>query len=364
MRFAARLKNLDWVLLAAVCVLSALGVMMIYSTGLAGVPERSLWIRQLVWLAMGFAGLGLFAFLDYRFWRRASTAVYVFTLGLLALVLVLGQDIRGSTRWFALGLVNFQPAELGKLALTVVLANFFESRAGLLQNFRYTGLSFLYVLIPAILIMRQPDLGSALVSFGIWAGLLVVVKVPARHILYLLLIFALVSVASWQFVLEDYQKDRIATFVDPTADPLGRGYNVIQSMVAVGSGGIWGHGLARGLQSQLRFLPERQTDFIFASTVEELGLVGGSFVLLLVAAVCLRILRIMRRCPDSFGRYLAAGVFFLFLLQAAVNIGMNLGLLPVTGITLPFVSYGGSSLVISLWLIGIVQSVAIHSRAL
>ncbi len=361
MSLVARVKNYDWILLAAVIVLSALGLMMIYSTGLAGAGERTLWIRQLIFLAIGFAGLGFFAFLDYRFWLRAGKPIYFFSLLLLLLVLFFGQEIRGSVRWFALGLVNFQPAEFAKLAAIMVLAIFFHAHASLAKNFRYIVASFFYVLIPAMLVMLEPDLGSALVICGIWAGLLVVVWVPWRNYLYLFIIFGIVAGLGWQFVLADYQKDRVASFLDPTEDPQGRGYNVIQSMVAVGSGGLYGHGLTRGLQSQLRFLPERQTDFIFATTVEELGLVGGSFVLLLFATVCFRILRIMRRCPDSFGRFIAAGIFFLLLIQIAVNVGMNLGLFPVTGITLPFLSYGGSSLVISLWLIGITESVSRHS---
>ena len=359
------LKNFDWILLAAVGILTALGVMMIYSTGftptgLAG--ERALWIRQIVFFAIGFVGLAAFSFLNYRFWLRAATPLYFFTLFLLLAVLVFGQEIRGSTRWFTLGPVNFQPAELAKLAMIVVLAKYFQASGALLKNFRFVLVSLLLVALPAALIMLEPDLGSALVLFGIWVGLLVVAAVSWRHILYLFLIFALVSGVGWQFFLADYQKDRVATFLDPTADPQGRGYNVIQSMVAVGSGGVWGHGLTRGLQSQLRFLPERQTDFIFAGAVEELGLVGGGFVLLLFAVVVFRILRIMRRCPDGFGRFLAAGIFCVLLIQLAVNVGMNLGLLPVTGITLPFMSYGGTSLIVDLAAIGILQSIHIRQK--
>jgi len=293
--------------------------------------------------------------------RKSSSLIYIFAILLLVGVILAGQEIRGSTRWFTLGPINFQPAEFSKLALIIILAKYFQVRQPFLQKFRYVALSFIYVFIPLALIMVQPDLGSGLVHLGIWAGMLLVAGIPKRFFLYLLIIFLAVSAVSWQFILQDYQKDRISTFIDPTADPLGRGYNVIQSMVAVGSGGIFGRGLARGLQSQLKFLPERQTDFIFASTVEELGLAGGALVLLFLAIVVFRILRIMRSSPDSFGTYLAAGAFFLLLTQIAVNIGMNLGLLPVTGITLPFLSYGGSSIVIMFWLVGLVESLAIHA---
>ncbi len=361
MIFGNRFRSFDWIFFAGVLALSAVGIMMIYSTGFAGSAESSLWIRQIVAFGIGLAGMFFFSSLDYRFFRKASSVIYLFSILLLILVLLLGQDIRGSRRWFSFGSVNFQPAEFSKLALIIILAKYFQVRDPFLRKFRYVVWSFVYAALPVALIILQPDLGSALVHLGIWGGMLLVAHIPKRFFLYLFLSFLIVSAVSWQFVLAPYQKDRLHTFVDPTADPLGRGYNVIQSMVAVGSGGVFGRGLARGLQSQLKFLPERQTDFIFASTVEELGFLGGGLVLLFFAVVLARILRLMKRSSDSFGNYLAAGVFFLLLVQIAVNVGMNLGLLPVTGITLPFLSYGGSSLVITFWLAGFVESLAIHA---
>lgn len=354
-------KHFDWIFFAATLVLSAIGIMMIYSTGLAGAGKSSLWIRQNMFLVIGLAGMFFFSSLDYRFLRKTSSLIYIFSIILLVGVLFVGHSARGSVRWFTVGPVNFQPAELSKLALIIILAKYFQAREPYLQKFRYVAWSFVYAAIPLGLIMLQPDLGSALVHLGIWGGMLLLAQIPKRFFLYLFIIFTAVSVLAWQFALADYQKARLHSFIDPTADPLGRGYNVIQSIVAVGSGGVFGRGLARGLQSQLKFLPERQTDFIFASTVEELGFAGGILVLVFFAVVLLRILRFVKRSSDSFGGYLAAGIFFLFLIQIAVNIGMNLGLLPVTGITLPFLSYGGSSLVITFWLVGLVQSLSIHS---
>lgn len=355
------LKNFDWVFFGAILALSAVGVMMIYSTGLAGPAEKGLWLRQLAAMGLGLAGMFFLSSLDYRFFRKSSVALYLFSLALLVLVLLAGQDIRGSRRWFSAGPVNFQPAELSKLALIIILAKYFQVRAPFLRKFRYVLLSFLYAALPAALIMLQPDLGSALVHVGIWGGMLLAASIPKRFLVYLLLLFVMSAGIAWQFALADYQKDRIHTFLDPTADPLGRGYNVIQSMVAVGSGGLFGRGLTRGLQSQLKFLPERQTDFIFASTVEELGFFGGILVLIFFAVILLRILRQARRSADSFGSMLAVGAFSLLLVQITVNVGMNLGLLPVTGITLPFLSYGGSSLLISFLLAGLIQSLSIHS---
>src|SRR3989344_1313656 len=227
--FTRHLKYFDWPLFAASILLGLTGLMMIYSTGLAGAAsESNLWVRQSAALLVGIAGLFFFATFDYHFLKKSGNWLFLVSVLMLLAVLLFGPEIRGSKRWFDFGLFNFQPAEISKFALVVMLAKYLQLKGALTQKFRYVIGSFLYILIPATLIMLQPD--------------------------------------------------RIGSFLDPTADPLGRGYNAIQSIVAIGSGGPWGRGLARGLQSQLKFLPERQTDFIFASTVEELGLVGGGLV--------------------------------------------------------------------------------------
>lgn len=355
-------KHFDWLFFTATLVLCGIGLMMIYSTGLAGNRELSdLWVKQMVALAIGLAALFFLSNVNYHFFAKNSRFFYLGAVFLLVLVLIVAPEVRGSKRWFDLGIANFQPAEFSKFALIVLLAKYFQKRGNLVQEFRYAAWSFIYVLIPVVLIMLEPDLGSAAVHVAIWLGVMAVSSMPRRFYLYFLGIFLIAAAVGWSFALAPYQKDRVYTFLEPTADPLGRGYNVIQSIVAIGSGGIGGTGLARGLQSQLRFLPERQTDFIFASTAEELGLIGGGIVLLLLAFILFRIIKIMRSSRDLFGMYLAGGVFALIFTQSMVNIGMNLGLLPVTGITLPFLSYGGSSLIINLALVGIVESIAQHS---
>lgn len=351
-------KYYDWVLLASVLILTSIGIMMVYSTSLSASRESLLWVKQLLALGIGLGGLIFISNVDYRLWRKSSSILYILSVLLLLGLFFIATEIRGSRRWYDLGFINFQPAELSKFALLILLAKYFHVKGQLVQKFRYVTLSFLYALLPVGLIMMQPDLGSALVHVGIWVGALGLSAMPRRYFGYLLLIFLIFSVIAWQFLLADYQKNRVYTFIDPTADPQGTGYNVIQSIVAVGTGGVFGTGLARGLQSQLRFLPERQTDFIFAATSEELGLLGGGIVILLLVIILLRMLKILRQARDSFGTYLAGGIFFLILIQSVVNIGMNLGLLPVTGITLPFLSYGGSSLVINLFLIGIMENIA------
>ncbi len=351
----------DWPLFAAALLLSLTGIMMIYSTGLGDDPEVFLWTRQAAVLAFGVLALFFLSTLDYIFFRKASGVLYVASLVLLALVLFFGQEIRGAARWFNFGFFSFQPAEFSKLALVVFLANFLKLKRPLLQKFRYVLWSGVYPGVIVGLLMLQPDLGSAIIHVAIWAGLLFLSPVPRRFLLYLLVIFLIVSAASWTLFLHDYQKDRIRSFVDPAADPQGQGYNVIQSIVAIGAGGIYGKGLARGPQSQLQFLPERQTDFIFASLVEELGFVGGGLVLILFFLIFIRLIKIAREAREMFGTFLVIGFFFLMLTQTLVNIGMNLGLVPVTGVTLPFLSYGGSSLLVTFLMLGMVESAARRS---
>lgn len=361
MQLSRSLKHFDWLFFAGILLLTLVGLMMIYSTGLAGKAESTLWLRQLVAAIFGLVGLFFFATLDYRFFKKNAWWLYLLSLGLLLSLFLFSKEIRGTSRWFNFGLINFQPAEISKFALLFVLAKFFQTSGHLLQKFRYVLFSLIYVVVPGTLLVLQPDLGSTVVHLALWLGLLLLSPMPKRYLLYLFVGLLIFSMLAWQFFLISYQKDRVRTFFSPGADPLGRGYNVIQAMVAVGSGGVFGSGLARGLQSQLKFLPERQTDFIFASTVEELGMVGGGLVILLFGFVLWRMIRIIKFSQDPFATYLAVGIFFLIFIQSLVNIGMNLGLLPVTGITLPYVSYGGSSLVVSLWLAGIMESIAQHS---
>lgn len=356
-------KFFDWPLFVATLLLSLIGIMMIYSTGLGDKTGAFLWVRQATAMGFGVLGLLFLSRLDYNFFHKAAGVLYVLSLILLVLVLFFGQEIRGAARWFDFGFFSFQPAEFSKLALIVFLANFLRLKQPMLQKFRYVLWSGVYPGIIAVLLMLQPDLGSAIIHVAIWTGLLLISPAPRRFLLYLLVIFLIISAASWVLFLRDYQKDRIRSFVNPAADPQGQGYNVLQSIVAVGAGGIYGRGLARGPQSQLQFLPERQTDFIFASLVEELGFIGGGLVLVLFFLVFVRLIKIAGKAREIFGAYLVGGFFFLILTQILVNVGMNLGLVPVTGVTLPFLSYGGSSLLLTFLLVGMVQSVARRSLA-
>src|SRR3989344_3766067 len=354
-------RYFDLYIFASSVLLLALGLLMIYSTTL-GSPTNLLG-RQLIFAAAGFVAMFAMAFFDYRKFKNTTALLYVAIVASLVLVWFFGSSVQGSTRWIDLGFFRLQPSEFAKLGIVIVMAKFLDQAGEKIKSFQYVLLSGVYVGIPAVLILIQPDLGTSLVLFLTWLGMLFFSKINRRHIAVLLVGGLVLSVFSWFYVLRDYQKNRIYTFVDPASDPQGRGYNVIQSIIAVGSGSLTGRGVGRGLQSQLKFLPERQTDFIFASTAEEMGLLGSLFILSMFGIILSRLIRAARLARDNFGMYLALGVFFMLLSQMVINIGMNMGLVPATGIPLPLLSYGGRSLLTTMLSLGLVQSVVARQRA-
>jgi rod shape determining protein RodA len=334
---------------------------MIYSTTLEE-PTNLMW-RQLIFTLGGVVGLFTLAFFDYRKLKKISGILYLLIVLALIGVWFFGPTIRGSTRWFDLGFFRIQPAEFAKLIMVIIMAKFLDQTGERLKNWRYILLSALYVGIPVGLILIEPDLGSASVVFFIWLMMLMFSKIQKKHFAYLLLVLGILSIFVWAFVLGDYQKERIYTFLDPNKDPQGSGYNQIQSKISVGSGNITGRGLGRGSQSQGQFLPERQTDFIFAATAEELGFLGSMFVLTMYGVIFIRLIKAIKLARDNFGMYLILGIFWMFLIQAVINIGMNIDLAPVTGIPLPLISYGGSSLLATFLALGLVQSVVARQKA-
>lgn len=354
----AGFKHLDWVIGSSSLLLVCLGVLMIYSTD----GSAHLWVRQIIFAALGMAGMIALMFFDYRFLRRLTPWLYVLVVVSLAAVGWLGEPVRGASRWIDLGFFRFQPSEFAKLIMIIVTAKVLDVHRGKITDFRYVALSLVYVAIPIGLILVQPDLGSAMVIFLTWLAMMACSRVSKKHLLWLLVGFTIVAIVAWATLLHDYQKQRIYTFLDPAADPTGSGYNVIQSMIAVGSGHIFGQGLGRGLQSQLRFLPERQTDFIFASTAEELGFVGGVLIVGLYFLLLYRLIKLSRQARDNFGTYLALGVFLMLAIEIVINVGMNVGLVPVTGIPLPWLSYGGSAMLTMFMALGIIQSVTLRRR--
>ena len=279
----------------------------------------------------------------------------------LVTVLVLGKTALGATRWIDFGFFQFQPSEFAKLVVIIVLAKYFSTNYDFMDNPRHLLVSLAYVLLPMALVLAQPDLGTALVLGAIWVVMAVVARVRWTY----LAAMAVAIAAAIPFIitrLHDYQRDRIKVFLDPMADPLHRGYNVIQSTIAVGSGQMYGRGLNAGSQSQLNFLPSQPTDFIFAVLSEKMGFVGGMLVILLFAGLLLRAVQIASRAEDRFGMFVAAGIVTMLLFHVFINIGMNIGLMPVTGIPLPFISYGGTNLLVSLLAVGLLESIAVRRK--
>lgn len=325
---------------------------MISSTALGESRNYDLAIRQSVF---ALAGLGIFwlvAKSDIEIWRSLAWWFYLISVLLLVVVFVYGLEVRGSLRWIDLGFIRLQPSELVKISTIMLLAHFFSSHN--MKHLKNIFISGLIALTPTILIFFQPDLGSALILAAIWLSMVAATEVPKKYFI----LGGAILVGSLPLIyglLQSYQKERLLTFFNPGLYPLGAGYNVIQSTIAVGSGGVWGRGYGRGTQSHLNFLPENHTDFIFATLAEELGLVGSALLLALFGVIIWRLLIGSLKLP-KFEAYVVIGFLALIFFQAAVNIGMNIGLAPVTGITLPFVSYGGSSLLTLLFGLGLVQS--------
>jgi rod shape determining protein RodA len=355
-------KKFDWWLAVAVCVLVCLGLTAIYSVALSQESADFLFVKkQGIALFLGVILFSAMTWSNYRQLRSFSLVLYIFGLLLLVGVLIFGNTIRGTTGWYSLFGFSFQPVELMKIIMVVVLGKYFADRARRQIGIKEILVSAILIALPVGLVLLQPDLGSALVLLSIWVVLLIFAGAKKRHLFTLLIGGAVVFVLAWSFMFADYQKARISTFLNPTADPLGQGYNVSQAVIAVGSGEWFGRGLGFGSQSQLKFLPESQTDFIFAVIAEELGFFGVLVVLGAFSILFIRIFRLIKYSGDDFTDALLVGIGTVIFFQFIVNIGMNLGLMPVTGIALPFLSYGGSSLLITMLMLGVVESVALRS---
>jgi len=338
----------DPLLLFVTFFLVAFGILMISST------DPSFAFQQLIFSFLGFFVFFVVSALGYPFFRSFAVVLYLIILFFLLILPIFGETIRGSTRWIDFGFFRFQPSELAKPIIIIVLAWFFEKKdASSLKNI----LASFFLIFPYFfLIFKQPDLGNALIIFLIWVSIVFVSGLP--------LLWAVLSIISgiflmpvFWFFLAAYQKARIISFLNPTLDPLGTGYSILQSQIAIGSGQLFGRGFGRGTQSHLAFLPERQTDFIFATLSEELGLFGASILLLIFFILIIHILDVAKISKKRFPTHIAIGVATWILVQIFINVGMNLGIVPVTGITLPLISYGGSSLISTLFGLGIINSI-------
>jgi rod shape determining protein RodA len=353
--------HFDWALLGMVLLIASIGILNLYSVTSNGeTVGTSLYLKQILWLVIGLAALLVIAFVEYRYYTDFAYIVYVTAVVLLIVVLGYGIITSGAQRWVRVGTLKFQPSEFVKISLVLALAKFFQKSPGR-EGYSLRDLVFPFFLLflPMILILKQPDLGTAIILLLVFLSILIFVKVRWSSLITLGVMGAALVPLVWRF-LKDYQKRRIITFFNPDLDPLGAGYHLIQSKIAVGSGGIFGKGFMKGTQCKLGFLPEQHTDFIFSALGEEWGLVGCIVVVGLYFLLILWGLRIAIGSKDRFGAILSFGVVAMLFWHTFINIAMVLGLMPVVGIPLPLLSYGGSFLLSTLVGIGLLLNVSMR----
>ncbi len=355
---SSHFKKLDWNLIISVVLIVFFGLGAIYSTCIAKEDFSNL-TKQIVFFVIGFVLMLLISLFDYRILKNNSYLIlilYFVCLLLLAGLHFFAPDIRGTRGWYKIGGFSLDPIEPTKIILLILLAKYFSMRHVEMYKFKHIIFSGIYILFPTLLIFIKPDLGGVMVLVLMWMGVLIISGIKLRHSIVLFLIFALLASFSWLFLLKDYQKDRVISFVSPY-DPLGGSWSQNQTKIAIGSGMIFGQGLGNGSQVQYGFLPEPHTDFIFSVIAEEWGIVGVIVLFLLYLNVVWRILKITTDYQSNFTRIFSAGFAIILICQFIINIGMNIGILPVVGIYLPFVSYGGSGLMANFISLGIVQSI-------
>jgi rod shape determining protein RodA len=363
MQTSARLwRHFDVWLLGVVVILSIAGVAMIRSA-IAGNEELLTYpTRQAIFGAAGLLVAMILAAIDYRFWRALSRLMLLIVLVLLGSILIAGVAGFGSQRWFAVGVLTLQPSELAKILMILVLADYFARHQNTIREWRTIAGSILLIGAPFLLVFLQPDLSTSIVLIVIWLAMVFAIGIPLKYLAVLGVIGVLSPLLLWPF-LAQYQQGRIITFLFPNPEAsFGDTYNVNQARISIGSGGLFGKGYENGTQVQLRFLKVRHTDFIFSSMSEEFGFIGALIFLLLFIFVVIRCLQAARKARDLYGALICYGVAILLFFQGAFNIGMNLNLFPVSGLPLPFLSYGGSSLLTSLMGIGLVESVILRHK--
>jgi rod shape determining protein RodA len=354
-RFTPKSLYIDLPLLGLLVLLIMVGLVILYS---ASNQNMGMVLRQALRLAVALGGMLVFAFIPPHKYKLWTPWIYGFGLGLLLAVMIMGKIGKGAQRWLDLGVFRFQPSEIMKLAVPMMAAWYFDRKPWPV-DVKALMFAAIIIFIPALLIAKQPDLGTALMVVAAGICVIFLAGIPMRIVVFLALIIGLSAPLLWN-VLHDYQKQRIITFLNPENDPLDTGYHIIQSKIAIGSGGAFGKGWLLGTQSHLNFLPEHATDFIFAVSGEEFGFIGSVVLIILIVLVSLRGLHIARQAQTSFTRLLAAGLSMTFFLSAFVNMGMVMGILPVVGIPLPLVSYGGTAMVTFLAGFGILMSISSH----
>lgn len=355
------LKKLDWFLVTTTLFLIGIGLLFIYTSSRGDFLNFK---KQVIFFITGVFLMLLISFVDWRIIREQTNLIlfsYIICLIFLIGLFFFAPQIRGVRSWYQLGPISFDPVEFTKIVLLLLLAKYFSTKHIEMYRIAHILVSGLYVFIPSFLVFLQPDFGSVLILLFLWIGILIISGIKLRHFVILILLFFLILIFGWSTILKPYQKDRILSFLLPQfADPLRIGWSQRQSEIAIGAGGIYGQGIGKGSQTQYGFLPEPQTDFIFSAIAEETGLAGIATLFLLFSILIWRIFRIALISESNFPRLFASGLAILFLTQIFINIGMNIGILPIIGIPLPLISYGGSSLVAHLIGLGILQSIKIH----
>ena len=354
----SHLKRTDWILTASAVFLTVAGLMSIYSSSIRG-GDFTNFYKQLIFFILGIFAMFLISFYDWRGLRDNSYFIliaYGICILLLFGLLIFAPHTRGIRGWYKLGPVAIDPIEAVKIVLVILLAKYFSLRHVEMYRLKHIVLSGIYVFIPAILIFRQPDVGSVLILIALWFGILVISGIKLRHFAALCLCGIIIAVFSWMFLLKTYQKERIVSFLFPQVDTLGMSWSQTQSKIAIGSGGIFGQGFTRGAQTQSGFLTESHTDFIYSAIAEEFGFIGIISIFIAFSALLWRILKITLEPNPNFCRLFAFGLAMVILAQIFIHVGMNVGLSPVIGISLPFVSYGGSGLLAFFAALGIIQS--------
>ena len=361
MKIIQKYADIDWILFLATVPLLAVGLVGMRSFG----GESDYYFtRQLFWIGISVFVFFSFSLVDWRFLRKSELLAGFFVVAsfFLAVLLLLGHSVKGASSWFDFGLFSVEPVDPLKIVIILILAKYFSRRHIEIANIRHIILPSLYVFIPTLLVFLQPDFGSSIIIFLIWLGMMLVSGINKKHLIIIFLIAVATLASAWLFAFKPYQKARVLTFLDPTRDVRGSGYNALQSMIAVGSGQFFGRGIGFGTQSRLEFLPEHQTDFIFAAFAEEWGFVGALFVFVFFGILIWRVLKIASLGQSNFESLYGVGVAIFLMAHLFVNIGMNIGIMPITGTTLPFLSYGGTHMLTVFMALGILMGMRRYSR--
>ena len=362
MAIPLHLKRLDWPIISCSALLIAIGLLALYSSSY-GQADFLNFKKQIVFALAGIALMFLVSSMDWRILRNQPyliTILYIIGCLSLAGLFFFAPEVRAVKGWYRIGPISIDPVEFTKIVLVLLLAKYFSARHVEVYRIRHILYSGLYILLPSILLFFQPNMGQVLILVALWLAVLLVSGIRMKTFFLIILIMLLLLALGWSVILKDYQKERIASFILPQFEPLGTGWSRTQAKIAIGSGGLLGQGVMQGSQTQYGFLPEDQTDFIFSSIAEELGLLGVSVVFVLFLIMIWRIVKISIKSQTNFPRLFTVGFVILLFSQIFIHIGMNLGILPIIGIPLPLVSYGGSNLILTCIGLGIVQSIKSH----